>query len=343
MQNKKHALLIVNLGSPLKPEPWALYKYLTEFLNDPRVVDLPSLGRFLLVNGIIVPFRHRKSAKAYKELWTPEGAPLITSSKSVQKKLQHRLDPSSENIKVFLAMRYQEPSMEMAVKEIMHWQPDAITVLPLFPQYASATNGSVIDKMMRILRDSWVIPEVRFISQFWDHPKYLKAVASRAVKHDPASYDHILFSFHGVPERHVDKVYPDSMCKDHDCEQGVTEDSKFCYKAACFSTAHAVAELLSIDRSQYTVCFQSRLGRGWLEPFSDKVIKELAKRGKKKILVFSPAFVADCLETTIEIGEEYLELFQHNGGEELQLVESLNDGDDWVEALAEISGLTASH
>ena len=343
MHNKKRALLLVNLCSPLKPEPWALYKYLSEFLNDPRVVDLPALGRFLLVNGIIVPFRHRKSAKAYKELWAPEGAPLITSSRSVKDKLQQYIDPSAEKIKVFLAMRYQEPSIEIALKEILEWHPDAITVLPLFPQYASATNGSVMEKVMRIMRDSWVIPEIRFIAQFWDHPKYLHAVASRAVKHNPNSFDHVLFSFHGVPERHVDKVYPDSMCKDHACENGVSEDSKFCYKASCFSTAHIVAEKLGIDKSRYTVCFQSRLGRGWLEPFSDKVIRDLAKSGKKKLLVFSPAFVADCLETTIEIGEEYLELFQHHGGEELQLVESLNDGDDWVEALAEISGFNPVH
>ncbi len=329
----KTAVLLVNLGSPDSPAPSDVASYLTEFLNDSRVIDINWLGRKVLVNGIIVPFRHRKSAKVYQELWTPEGSPLINYGKQTQLKLQERFSKDTSVTKVFLAMRYKNPSLESALASIVKWSPDKLIILPLFPQYASASTGSVIDKCMRIMRDLWAFPEIQIINQFWDHPGYLQSFANRASTFDISSYDHVIFSFHGLPERQVDKVYEDRACRNHACEHEINDENKFCYKATCYATAREIAKRCGIETSQYTVAFQSRLGKGWIEPFSDEVIKELGKKGAKKLLVFSPAFVADCLETTIEIGVEYQELFEEYGGEKVQLVPSLNDGDDWIDTL----------
>lgn len=333
---KKTAVLLVNLGSPDSPKPRDVYRYLTEFLNDPRVIDINWLGRKILVNGIIVPFRHRKSARIYEKLWTENGSPLIHYGQRTKELLQKKFDQQNGETKVFLAMRYQHPSMESALMAIKKWNADKVIILPLFPQYASATTGSVIDKCMRMMRDLWVFPETVFISQFWDHPGYLDAFASRGKQFKISDYDHVIFSFHGLPERQVDKVYEDRKCTNHTCETEINDDNKFCYKATCYGTSREIARRIGIDEKDYTVCFQSRLGKGWIEPFSDEIIIQLAKAGKKKLLVFSPAFVADCLETTIEIGEEYQELFEKHGGEKIQLVPSLNDGNDWIEALHSI-------
>lgn len=334
---KKIAVLLVNLGSPDSPEPCDVYRYLTEFLNDPRVIDISWLGRKILVNGIIVPFRHRKSAAVYKKLWTENGSPLIHYGNRTRELLQQKMDEiKTHDVRTFLAMRYQNPSIESALFSIRKWNPDKIIILPLFPQYASASTGSVIDKCMRIMRDMWAFPDVHFVSQFWDHPGYLDAFAKRGKELSPEKFDHILFSFHGLPERQVDKVYEDRTCSNHSCEHEINDENKLCYKATCYATAREIAKRLSIPEERYTVCFQSRLGRGWIEPFSDEVIKKLAAEGKKRILAFSPAFVADCLETTIEIGVEYQELFEEHGGELVQLVPSLNDGEDWIATLEDI-------
>ena len=208
--------------------------------------------------------------------------------------------------------------------------------LPLFPQYASATNGSIIEMAMDVIKKWWVIPEVSFVSQFYDHEFFLKGFEEQGNKHNIKEYDHVLFSFHGLPERHVDKVYDEGLCKDNDCEKGVSKSNLFCYKATCYETAIQLAKRFKLKKSDYSVGFQSRLGRGWIEPFSDKIIEDLAKEGAKKVLVFSPAFVADCLETIIEIGDEYQEIFEEFGGEKVQLVESLNSSETFVKGLKEI-------
>lgn len=335
-QHRKTAVLLVNLGSPDSPKPADVYSYLTEFLNDPRVIDINWLGRKVLVNGVIVPFRHRKSAKIYEELWTENGSPLIYYGHQTLDKLQKRFIKGDSETRIFLGMRYKSPSLESAFTSILKWNPDKLIILPLFPHYASASTGSVIDKCMRIMRDLWVFPEIQIINQFWDHPGYLQAFANRAKPFDLPSFDHIIFSFHGLPERQVNKVYEDRVCKNHSCEHEINDENKLCYKATCYATAREIAQRCGIDQVQYTVSFQSRLGGGWIEPFSDTVITDLAKKGVKRLLVFSPAFVSDCLETTIEIGEEYQELFEKNGGETIQLVPSLNDGDDWIDALEDM-------
>ena len=335
--SKKTAVLLVNLGSPDSPKPKDVFSYLTEFLNDPRVIDVNWIGRKILVNGIIVPFRHRKSAKVYEELWTENGSPLIYYGHRCKQLLQERFDKNPEqHVKVFLGMRYKNPSLESALSEIIKWNPDKLILLPMFPQYASASTGSVIDKFMRIMRDMWAFPEIQIINQFWDHPGYLNAFANRGKAFNAAEYDRVIFSFHGLPERQVDKIYDDRICRNHSCEHEINDENKHCYKATCYATAREIAARCGISEEHYTVAFQSRLGKGWIEPFSDEVIKQLAKQGAKKLLVFSPAFVSDCLETTIEIGEEYQELFEEHGGEHVQLVPSLNDGDDWIDTLEDM-------
>jgi ferrochelatase len=326
----KTGVLLVNLGTPDSPSVSDVRSYLSQFLNDPRVIDIPWLLRKILVNGIIVPFRAPKSAKVYKELWTENGSPLLFHSNNVKALLQKELDGDYE---VFLAMRYKNPSIPSVLEE-MRWKNfDKIIVVPMFPQYASASTGSALEEVMRELCKWWVIPEIRMISQYYNHPLYIDAFVERGKQYNLSEYDHILFSYHGLPERQVDKVYKDDLCKEHDCEHEVTEENKLCYKATCYATTRLLAEKLNIPQEKYTVCFQSRLDKKWLEPFSDKVVEECAKKGMKKILVFSPAFTADCLETTIEIGEEYQELFEEHGGEKVQLVESLNSHPLWIQCL----------
>lgn len=335
--DKRTAVLLIQLGTPDSPKVSDVRRYLSEFLNDPRVIDLPWLGRTLLVNGIIVPFRAPKSAKVYSELWEYGNgvSPLITHTENVTKKLSDRF--TKDAVDVYYAMRYQNPSMYDTLEEIRRKNYDHIIILPLFPQYASATNGSAIDLAMKIIRRWWVVPEISMIGQFWDNKGYLDSIVQQASTFDLSEYDHILFSYHGLPERQVDKVYEGAdLCEDQSCETAVTDKNKFCYKATCYATSRAIAERMGIKEEDYTVCFQSRLDKKWLTPFSDKVVAEQAKKGAKKLLVFSPAFVADCLETIIEIGEEYQEIFEQLGGEKVQLVPSSNDHNRFIDGLEEL-------
>jgi ferrochelatase len=330
----KTGVLLINLGTPDSPSVKDVRKYLFEFLNDPRVIDIPAVARFFLVNFIIVPFRAPKSTKMYNRLWMNEGSPILYYGKSVQSKLQ---DALGDSFKVELAMRYQNPGMNDVLAKMEKDYYEKIIIIPLFPQYASATTGSATEKAMRLISKWWNIPEIKIISQFYDNEKYLDTIVEQAKKYDINDYDHILFSYHGLPVRQVDKVYKDgTLCKEHNCETEITVDNKYCYKATCYATTRLLAEKLNLKEENYTVCFQSRLDKKWLEPFSDKVVIEQAKKGAKKLLVFSPAFVADCLETTIEIGKEYQQLFEENGGEKIQLVESLNDHLMWIDALKEL-------
>ena len=327
----KTCVLLINLGTPDSPSVKDVRKYLFEFLNDPRVIDINPIGRFFLVNFIIVPFRAPKSAKIYKELWTKDGSPIMIYGESVKEKLQKEL---GDDFEVELAMRYKNPSLDEVCARMERRRYEKIIILPLFPQYASASTGSAIEKTMKLISKWWVIPEIKIISQFYDDENYLNCVIEQSKKYNLNDYDHILFSYHGLPVRQVDKVYSDGKpCLDHKCEDEINVDNKYCYKATCFATTRLLAEKLNLPKERYTVCFQSRLDKDWLEPFSDKVVEEWAKKGAKKILVFSPAFVADCLETTVEIGIEYQNIFKEHGGEKVQLVESLNDYPMWIETL----------
>jgi ferrochelatase len=333
---KKVGILLIQLGTPDSPKVSDVRSYLSEFLNDRRVIDLPWLGRKLLVNGIIVPFRAPKSAKIYKELWEygKGESPLLTYSRSIEKQLNAKLN--QDNIFVHLGMRYKNPHIVDTLIEMKKQNYEEIIIFPLFPQYASASNGSAIEESLRLIRKWWVIPNIKVISQFWDNEGYINQFVENAKKFDLSSYDHICFSYHGLPIRQVDKVYDNALCEDHSCEHEITEDNKFCYKATCYGTTRLIADKLGLKEEDYTVCFQSRLDKNWLEPFSDKVVEERGKKGDKNLLFFSPAFVADCLETIIEIGEEYQEIFEEFGGQKVDLVESCNDKSTWVDTLEQM-------
>lgn len=332
----KKTLLIINLGTPDSPSYWSVFKYLREFLSDEKVLDINPILRFLLVNLIICPFRSFSSSKTYKEIWHPEhGSPLLHNTKELTKVLSNKLP----NIDVKFAMRYQSPSISSVLDEILLNNPDELIVLPLFPHYAAATTGSVYKEVSRCLSNKWVVPKVTFINQFYDNPLFIDAWVDKAKSFDLNYYDKVIFSYHGVPNSHVDKVYTDSLCSDNDCEHGITKKNKFCYKATVYETTKLIAKKLDLDESKYEVTFQSRLTKNWLEPFSDKVLEELPLKNHKKVLVFSPAFTADCLETIFEIGDEYQELFIEAGGETLDYVPSLNYSDMWAESLIDIANL----
>ncbi len=328
----KKGILLVNLGTPDSPAVSDVRKYLTEFLNDPRVIDIPAWKRKPLVNGIIVPFRAPRSAKLYEKIWSDKGSPLLYYSQMQKQLVQKAL---GDEYQVELAMRYQSPSIQSALEKFKETVFKTIKVIPLFPQYASASTGSVQQKIMEIVSQWEVVPQIEFVNSFHDDTLMIDAWQEIAKKYFELPHDHVLFSFHGLPERQILKADCFSHCLKDGCCDAVMEKNAFCYRAQSFNTARLIAERFNLKPSEYTVCFQSRLGKTpWIKPYSDHVIEELAKKGKKKIIAFSPAFVADCLETIYEIGSEYNDLFQEHGGEKVQLVESLNDHPKWIESLA---------
>ncbi|MCZ4245415.1 ferrochelatase [Pedobacter punctiformis] len=332
----KKGILLVNLGTPDSPAVSDVKKYLDQFLMDERVIDIPKLNRTLLVKGIIVPFRSPKTAKLYKEIWNEKGSPLLYFSKLQAGMLQERL---GDDYQVELAMRYQSPSVESALANLKAGLVESIQVIPLFPQYASASTGSVIQLVMELISKWPTVPPVSFVNSFHNNELMIKVFAENARKHQPETYDHVLFSFHGLPERQLLKCdHTGSYClKSADCCQTLNDTNKFCYSAQGHDTARLIARELNISKENYTVCFQSRLGKEpWVQPYTTDILKKLAAEGKKRLLVFSPAFVADCLETLYEITVEYHEEFKALGGEHVQLVESLNDSPVFIEALAEM-------
>lgn len=320
----KTGILLVNLGTPDSPRLKDVYKYLIEFLTDKRVINKPWLLRQFLVRALIVPLRFRESAKAYQKIWEKDGSPLMIYSKQATKLLQQVLGNDYE---VELAMRYQNPSIKKSLVKLFEKKVNHLIVIPLFPQYASATTGSIHEYILKLLAKEEVIPKLSFIQHFADHPLYIDAVSTIASEYSLESYDHFLFSFHGLPISHLVKANPD-------CQQNGTCCKVSCYLKQCHLTAHAIAKKLNLDRDKYSICFQSRLGKEpWLEPFTIDRIKNLGLEGKKKILVFCPSFVTDCLETIYEIGMEYKHEFLNAGGEKLDFVKSLNDHPKWIEAL----------
>ncbi|MDC1161698.1 ferrochelatase [Gammaproteobacteria bacterium] len=330
----KPALLIVNLGTPDSPSYFNVFKYLREFLMDGRVIDIPAFFRFILVTLIICPLRSFSSGKIYKQLWDLSGgeSPLLKNTRE----LTSKLNEAQEKFNVFYAMRYQTPSIKNTLADIQKTNPTDLIVFPLFPHYASATSGSVYAEVTKQLSREWVIPNFNFISQYYDHPAFIEAWIKTARNYDIEQYDKILFSYHGLPKSQVNKVYKDMQCDGKNCEHEINDDNHYCYKATVYETSKLIADRLNIPQDKYEVSFQSRLTNNWLEPFSDEVLKSYPDKGIKKVLVFSPAFTADCLETIIEIGHEYKELFEESGGQKLDYVESLNFSDAWVQAIIEI-------
>jgi ferrochelatase len=331
---EKKGVLLVNLGTPDSAETKDVRSYLGEFLMDPRVIDIGPVSRALLVKGIIVPFRSPKSAKLYKHIWSDKtGSPLLHYSKLQRKHLQERL---GDDYIVELAMRYQSPSIPAALARLKEALVESIQVIALFPQYASASTGSVHEKVMEIVSKWPTIPSISFANSFHNNELMIETFANNAKKHKPETYDHVLFSFHGLPQRQLIKCdHTSNYClKVEGCCNALNDTNKFCYSAQSHDTARLIAEKLNLAKEKYTICFQSRLGKDpWVQPYTSEVVAKLAEEGKKRLLVFCPAFVADCLETVYEVTEEYGAEFQALGGEHVQLVESLNDSPTWIDAL----------
>ncbi len=327
------AVLLVNVGTPDEPTVPAVRRYLFQFLNDRRVIDLPLIPQKLLVNLIIVPFRAPKSTKLYKMLWTDEGSPLMVNAEKNRLKLQESLGGGYE---VFTAMRYQNPSLRKVLNEVRNKRYGKLIVIPVFPQYASSTTGTIAQFVSKEIAGWTVVPELKIISQFYDHPQFVKAFADRIRSYQSEKWDHIIFSYHGLPNSQVDKVHPEVQSTHCTCETALPAHGKYCYKATCYETTRLLANALNLKADDYSVSFQSRLTKNWLKPFTDETLIQFAKAGKKRVLVVAPAFVADCLETTVEIGIEYQDLFVEHGGEKVQLVESLNDHPLWIETLNQL-------
>jgi ferrochelatase len=333
----KTGVLIVNLGTPDTPNVPDVRKYLREFLMDARVIDIPYTNRWLLINLIIAPFRSPKSAKVYRELWTEQGSPLKIYGERNEKQLQEAL---GDQYVVKLAMRYQNPSIEKSLKELQVMGLSKIIVVPFFPQYASASTGSVYEEVMRVIGQWLVIPQLKFVNYFYNHPKFIKAFADNGRKYlEKGNYEYVVFSYHGLPERQMTKAdCTGHTCKlDNTCCSTIHAFNQHCYRASCYETTRLLVKELGLKEGTYTTSFQSRLGKEpWIQPYTDNVVKELAQKGIKRVLAYSPAFVADCLETTIEVAEEYREMFEENGGEHWQLVESLNDSPEWIDLLTDL-------
>lgn len=329
----KKGVLLVNLGTPNAPTKKGLRTYLNQFLTDRRVIDMKWPFRYALFQGIIVPIRSGKVSKLYQKLWMDDGSPLKVYGQRVAKGVQETLGDAYQ---VELAMRYQNPSIESALKKLRENHVTDITIFPLFPQYASATTGSVFEEVMSLLRMREQLPNLRFISSYYNHKDIIDIYSKNARAYDLSNYDHFIFSFHGVPERYLKKENEYCKC-DGNCCKTIVPKNNLCYSAQCHATAYAIANQLNLSHEAYTVSYQSRFGpEKWLQPYTDEVLEHQVEQGNKKILVFSPAFVADCLETTIEIGYEYKEEFIEAGGEKLDLVASLNEDPAWISFIAKM-------
>ena len=331
MKTRK-GLLLINLGTPDDPGYLSVFKYLKQFLMDPKVITVPYILRFILVSIIIVPFRAFSSGKIYKKIWTENGSPLIVNTSALADKVSKKVP----HIEVEFAMRYQSPSIEDKLKKLISKNLDEIIILPLFPQYSTATTGSVFDEISRVLKKQSVTPSIKFINQFYEQESFIDSWEDKLKSFDVDKYDHILFSYHGLPTKAVDDIYDDSLCADNNCENKITNENKFCYKATCYETTRLIASRFNLPSEKYTVSFQSRLTKNWIEPFTDEVLEDFPSKGIKNILVLSPAFTADNLETLYEIDDEYKELFIENGGKSLTMVPSLNDSSKWADSIVKI-------
>jgi len=326
----RRAVLLINLGTPDNPDRKAVGRYLKEFLNDPMVIDLPAIARWILVNGIIIPFRVSKSSALYRRVWTNKGSPLLFHMQNLKEKLQVL---AGDEYEVFMAMRYCKPSIDNLLAEINNQTIDQLLVWPCYPQFATSTTGSVIRKVETLLPNLININKVNIVRQFYTTDAFINSYVLRIDEYNPENFDHLLFSFHSVPINQINNMHPSVHCNDCNCELQMPDYGAECYKAACYDTARRIAQKLNLTDDSYSVAFQSRFARKWLGPFVSDNLKDLRKRGVKRLMVAAPSFTTDCLETLVEIGMDYRQQFLKLGGEELTLVECLNAFDPWVNSL----------
>lgn len=329
---RKKGILLVNLGTPTAPTVKAIRRYLKSFLLDPRVITLNGFFRRLLVYGLILPFRPYRTAKAYRAIWAETGSPLRYHTEQLGQQLQIALGESEYQVET--AMRYGEPSIAAALKALSGC--DALTVLPLFPQYASASTGSAMAAVMQALAAQVEIPSITFIRQFYALPAFVNAYVQLIRPHLLAEDAFLLMSYHGLPERQIDRRRCASACNlKAPCPIDSQEEVPSCYRAECYASSRAIATGLGLSADRYQTTFQSRLGRlPWIQPYTDETLAELRARGIRHLVVVCPAFVADCLETLEEIGMQSRAHWMALGGETFTLVPCLNADPNWVDGLA---------
>ncbi|HVE44403.1 MAG TPA: ferrochelatase [Gammaproteobacteria bacterium] len=330
----KKAILLINLGTPDRLNAVSIRRYLRTFLNDPRVIDIPAIWRWLLVNLVIVPFRYRKTQAAYRKIWQTQGSPLLSLSEALTRRVGEKL---GEEYHVALAMRYGQPSIKSVLPQLL--DTGSLTIIPLYPQYAAAATGSAIAEVMDVLSSQWNMPQLVIKNQFYDHPAFISAYASRIGEFlKNQSVDFVLFSYHGLPERHVDKSGCALSCDKISSCPAIDSANAYCYRAQCYATTEAIVKKAGLDASVYGVSFQSRLGRTpWIKPYTDMLLPDLLRRGIKKLAIVSPSFAVDCLETLEEIDIRTREQWFKLGGEAFYYIPCLNDSPDFVSALAEIA------
>ena len=323
-------VLLINLGSPDSTSTKDVKKYLEEFLMDERVIDIPYWKRYLLIKGIILNVRPKKSAEAYKKIWWEEGSPLVVISERFSEKVKKKIE-----IPVSLAMRYGSMSMEKGIKELVDKGVDEIFMIPLYPHYAMSSYETVTVKAEKILAENYPQVKMDVMPPFYNEPGYITAMSDNISNHlEGFDYDHILFSYHGIPERHILKADPTkNHCKiDGSCCDRNSVAHHVCYRHQCFETTKHIVKKLDLKEGTYSNSFQSRLLKDpWLKPYTDFELEKFPKEGKKKLAVITPAFVADCLETLEEIAMEGKEEFLKAGGIDYKHIPCMNDNDDWVD------------
>jgi len=332
-------LLLINLGTPDEPTPAAVKRYLREFLNDPRVLDMNAVGRTLLLEVVILPRRPKQSAHAYQQIWDKErGSPLLFHGQDLVKAVAAKLGPAW---RVELGMRYGSPAISGALDRLIAAECSRIVVIPLYPQYASSSTGSSLEHLYTLAARKNNVPPLAIVPPFFADDGFVTAAADVArPRLDALAPDHVLFSFHGLPEHHMRDGDPSGKhcLASPSCCDAVSGPSRDCYRAQCFATARALAARLALADGTWTVSFQSRLTKvPWIKPYTDEVLPALAKKGVKTIAVLCPAFVADCLETLEEIGIRAAEQWKKDGGDRLELIPSLNSHPAWVDAVVNLA------
>ena len=322
--------LLINLGTPESSTPQAVSRFLKQFLSDPLVIDIPTPFRWFLVHILIALRRSKKMAKAYKNIWTDRGSPLRYHTEDLARALQAQVGKEAE---VRWAMRYGTPSVEDVLKDISDQE---VKVLPLYPQYALSSTQSSVNELKTVVRNLRLKNKIEFLPYFYQYDEFISSCENVFRKHAPDHWDHVLFSFHGLPVRHLTRLAPkgsDCSVKTNCCES-IHSSNQYCYRAQACHSAHRIAKKLGLTRDKYSIAFQSRLGRAeWIKPYTDTWLGEAASRGIKNVIVICPSFVVDCLETLEEIQIRECENFKKRGGESLILIPCVNSEAHWVKAI----------
>ena len=325
-------ILLINLGSPKDLDDKSIKEFLIEFLSDDLVIDYPKIIQQTLVRGVIVPFRYKNTQAAYEEIWSAKGSPLIEMSKKVSKKLENVISTPVE-----IGMRYQEPSIEQGLRSLVNKGCNEIKVIPLYPHYAISTTLTTKLKVEEIVRNLDCNLNIEYVDHFYNSENYIKALSSSIQDYIKPETDLLLFSYHGIPKRHLKKATPERNHSEELCLKSQCVIKEYCYRHQVMETSRLCAQELSLSEDQWKVSFQSRVGPGWLQPFTDKELEKYPSLGIKNITVACPSFVSDNLETLEEINMEARETFIDNGGEEFNYAPCLNDNEPWIDFLSSIS------